>query len=777
MLYKTQIKNLRPFYKPAGDDDSADINAMLFGDLPDDSESEDEAAAKVPSFDAIDGLGGDDLDAALAAMLAADNEEKSSVSEAPSQTEEEESSASEAPAQAEEENIWSDSPDPGEDLFMDESADESMGGTDIDALLAALGSGDDTEALSGTNPLLEDELKSAEPGNEADPDDVLQHMIDMDQKADADFIPQDMGAASQVKDGIEWTNLRFDPDADPSLIDESARAAAMAAVGGRRRLKIKKKIVRLNRLSHMSMMRFMTVSVVILVIILGSGFWAAASIRRVYAARIEEAMTQARFIQLVQPENVANYSHFVNLNEVASVDGREFFLRRISFGQHGTHIHFADIFDPGDYIFVLFDQDGNLFMRLTQDFEYGLPRQRGTTLQFGPLLPTTREITLHIQGQNEAQAFYFILENGPEFPAAVYVNNPVPLVEGIEDRFLIVDAVFSNTGSEIVYMIRHDPARGSMTYRREDIRMREGGRNPAANRLMSVHYDFPEHNRTLGRITFGPVRNLDMGVSLNFMDLFTSYPMPNRFLDLPALFRNSPEYEQVIPVGGYHLVLERMGIQGPFVIVVLHAHDENGRRVQTELVATLVIETSDGPVVIEGQNFFSERYVGTDLFFDTRAHEVSVIRAGDLQLEIEAIEIHLDEARVSFYLDEQDMQPASRRVDAERDIEGAFVSRLAYRAGILAFEGIRGFSADVLDNRAVMRHYSPVTVPMGETRAMFDARVVAGAFVEDNVFLAVVEEEWMLEDEGVFSVIRDIHRVTARLTEGRWVVTGNHVIG
>lgn len=773
-MHRAIIKNLHPFYKP-DDDGDVDINDLLFGGSSPSLSSED--AFAVPEIEGLDSLTGDDLDAALAALLAADGESSplAPVQPAPEleSDDEPESSAPAAPAPATEAPPAPAQEIPAATEAPEESADEPQGlggGADIDALLNALGGGDDTESLSGAAP--------------GQPDDMLSRMLAADEKADSNLELKDTNIAPNITvlDEDEWSEFHFDPGT-PGGVGGGTAAEAFASGGlsrprsaPRRR---KKKVPLKKRLAAMSVPKFVAASFLILVLILGSGAGVIFGIRHVYAARLETALASAHLIPVTQPGYMANYSLFIPVNEVAVVGDSRFFLRRMTVGQRGTLLHFDDVFDPADYSIVLLDQDGNFHMRIAGDFEYDLaayPDRRGTVLQFAPVSSETEELTLYIQEPTtgEVAGFYFTFGDEPVLPAIVHVNFQMPLIEDVGDRFVIADAVFSNTGSEIVYLSRLDPLLGAIVFDWDGLRMREGARTPFANRPTPTEFIFPEHNRMLGRITYGPVRNLEVGVFLNFSDVYVSYPVPRGFVDIPALFRDEEQYQQRIPLGSHTLVLERMGAQGPFVILVFHGLDEYGQRVQTEIVADLVIQTDSGPIVIRGQNFFSPREVGTDLFFDTRDHGLDVIRASDMRLDVSAVQVRVAEATVNFYLEDHDQLPHPQREAVEEAIRNAFDTRLAYRSGIHGFPAISGFTSDVLNNQAVMRHYTPITVPGAEV--MFDSHILAGAFAYENVFLAVVEEEWVLEYGGIFTSTRNTHQVIARLVEDSWVIVSNRVV-
>jgi len=810
-----------PYFKPADasgsdDDEITDIDQLLFGDA-----APEEEPAKESEID-IDSLGGDDLDAALAALMAADDEESGvnqdiaeeaavieEVAEEP-QSEEETAPISELDKATDEidemsellnldegeTDVPEDEPSSGADIDAllaslgggDDSRSisgsapvepeaDSAGGADIDALLASLGGADDSQSISGSAPVTDIDIDLPKELNAAD--DLLERMLAHDAEEDKSLElnkPKPTPATAVYDDDDEWGEYLYNP-AD-GLDPDERRARREAEAAARRKAKNKKLPLK-KRILAMPVKKLITAAAAVVILILATGGGIAFGIQQVYAERAERALAYARFTPIESPVNVANYSHFIQVDKIGYLRGREFFLRRVALGLRGTAFTFDEVFDPDDYTFILYDQDGNYFGRMRQDMDYTHGVRTNTTLMFSPVRNSTRELILVIQerGYQEVFSFYFLLENGPGFPAAVYLNNPVTLFEGGSNgaggRIAIADAIFSNTGTEIVYMLYDDPEFGMITFDRQNLDLREGGRNTGVNMSEPIEYAFPRQNRVLGRKTFGPVRNLDSTVNINFSDLFISRPMPASHIDIFGLFRDTPEDEHVIPIGDHTLVLERMGTRGHFVLFILHGTDEAGNRVRTELEVDLTVETEGGPITISGRNFSID--IGTDVVFDTSDYGILSISPSDLSLDIQAVNMRIAEATASIQMDTHNFHMTETRQIAERSITNAFMSRLNYMAEIVDFGGVRGFSNEVLSNRALMRHYSLFTASE-DMQPLFDARVLLGAFADDSTFLAVVEEEWVLENNGIFTTVYNKHLVEAELIGYDWIITHNRVI-
>ncbi|MCL2399755.1 MAG: hypothetical protein FWC91_08450 [Defluviitaleaceae bacterium] len=767
-MNKAFVKNLHPFYAPDdGDgDDFFDINQLLFGDstdVPAPSGSSSDLATK--SNLEIDTLNGDDLDAALAALLAADG------SDSPDDI---------------------DNPDDNIDSTMDFDANAGSaptpsvsepqtesGGADIDALLASLNGGDDTQSISGTAPPPAPPRPAPLPlPTGSNTDDAIAQLLAMDEREDSSFdVNRSKATAPRVavydEEGVgDWSEFHYDPYAD---VDDARVPGEKLRESARMASRRKKTLG--SRIMEMPTGTFLIASGLILVVILGLGAGAIFGIDRVNAARMEQMVATAHLTPIEQPLNVANNSHFISVGMLEELAGQEFLLRRITIGQRGTVFHFDDVFNPDEYSIMLTDQDGNFFGRIRQDIVYGSNR-RGTTLQFSPLRNTTRELTLYIQDRNsnEKISYEFLLEGGPGFPAASYVNNFVPLFDGesgLENQIMIANAVFSNTSSEIVYLIQEDPSGRTVAFEREGIVLRDGSRRLEPNRPTPVEFTFPTQNLILGRATYGPMLNLVSTARIDFGDMFASAPMPSHNIDISALFRDTPEDVQIVQVGDYTLVLERMGVRGTLVILVMHGLDEDGQRMQTELDIDLIIETDSGSITISGQNHSMGQ--GTDIVFDATGRGITTINPNHVRLDINAFNVLATDVSVPLHLDQQSLRPSQNRITVESSIRAAFASRLSYRLENISFSSIRGFSFDVLYNRATMRHYTPISLPEG-TIALYDIQILAGAFYGDDLFLAIVEEELAINENGTITTLHTTHQIVSQLIEGQWVIIENRIL-
>jgi hypothetical protein len=127
---------------------------------------------------------------------------------------------------------------------------------------------------------------------------------------------------------------------------------------------------------------------------------------------------------------------------------------------------------------------------------------------------------------------------------------------------------------------------------------------------------------------------------------------------------------------------------------------------------------------------------------------------------------------VEFALGRFNRWPEARRAGAERAVREAFMSRLAYKSLQIQRDEVEGFDSALMDDRVLMQHYTPVAY---ENTPMYAARVIAGMF-DGGSYLAVVEEEWAVLEDGIIKSHKKTHQIAAVERHGEWVVVSDEII-
>ena len=92
------------------------------------------------------------------------------------------------------------------------------------------------------------------------------------------------------------------------------------------------------------------------------------------------------------------------------------------------------------------------------------------------------------------------------------------------------------------------------------------------------------------------------------------------------------------------------------------------------------------------------------------------------------------------------------------------------------FEDITGFSEEVLQNQALMRHYSPITVVNQDFATRHTISVLSGEHTSDDIFVATVEEEWIIQVRNSITGFNHTHQVKLQYIDGKWIIIYNRIV-
>jgi hypothetical protein len=216
-----------------------------------------------------------------------------------------------------------------------------------------------------------------------------------------------------------------------------------------------------------------------------------------------------------------------------------------------------------------------------------------------------------------------------------------------------------------------------------------------------------------------------------------------------------------------------MALQGSLLILVIHAEDEAGERVQASVNSTVSVNVNGETISVAGNCYSGPE--GSDVVYDLADVYNSFVSTpfGDYKITIDTVEYLIPELTVEVDLSEADSLPERFMGSAKPFIETAFLRRLAFKSGLLAESDIGGFSDEILADRTLARYYQPVGVT---EMPKFNARVVSGVITEGNTFIGVVEEEWVVGSGADLTRLHLKHRVTCERYSGNWYITSDELI-
>jgi hypothetical protein len=648
------------------------------------------------------------------------------------------------------------------DAVTDEPSDDQAGQTDADATAET-----PAEAEASGLPAPHDE------GSELDRQ--LNKMLDEDKKADADFEMMDASGLVQstaIFDGsmeAEMKQVEWESYARKKERRERALPLLDTGLAPPRNLR--------ERLTRMSVPAVLIIGLLIIAAVGGVGFGVIVLTTRMLATEAEK-QTIAHFTPITQPLSVANNGNFIFLDHTVALNDESFTLLKISVGAEATMAFFGQQLDLEKYSFTLTDQNNNLYMRRS----YGILPQDGknTVLEFEPLRTNTVFITLtvHDNESGDETAFFYRFTETPRVVPPIYYNKPLPLITEENGLSLNVSrVVLSNTATEIFYDVNTDSG-SAIRFNTDEINSLLGLYQgvhliPLLGSTTPSETQFEPFNTTVGKLTFAPVPYIDRKAQLVFNNLYYSYDLSSRAVDSEKLFNYNDNAPQTFVTGNHRLILEAMALQGTLLIMVAHAEDENGERVQAALNATVSVMINGETLTVAGNCYSGPE--GSDIVFDLTDvyRSFAAIPLSEYKITIDAVEYLIPKLTVELDLTAGEALPERFIGSAEPFIETAFLRRLAYKSGLLEEASVRGFTDDIMADRTLARYYQPAGVT---EMPKFNAEVVSGIISENNTFIGVVEEEWVVGSGVDLTRMHLKHRVICERYAGNWIITSDELI-
>ncbi|MCL2217268.1 MAG: hypothetical protein FWB91_09665 [Defluviitaleaceae bacterium] len=636
------------------------------------------------------------------------------------------------------------------------SSDDGDGG------LSALLSGDDDDPFSMLETMGESggsdsaSASTAMDGDSLDLDAQLEALLNADQSADEDFDIRDMSVSTH-------TQSVYDPEVEGM--------GMVQYVKGSFKVEDEKPSTKLfDDISFVKILATAIIGALFILVGAASVIFATSAIRNQQVA----VAAVSHFVPIELPTNVANNANFVFISQPMLLGNRSLTLNRISAGYTGTFFFFDELFDPDDYIILLYNQARYLYPITT--FNIRPAPGGGTVLQFGSLKRNTLFLTLHIQ----CRATYEYVRFEYRFLSPPTHSPPLYLTRGVyalgDDGFpglKVRHAIFDNTSSQIHYSFTHDP-------RKPGLRMNPGFGdtfvtlndifstiNSLTNGLSAVYYE--DFNITIGSATFGTLLTIDGPMNVNFNDLTFFYPSPRFDVTPQMLYGNDQSRPFSIQTGMFTLNLEAMQQQGRHLVLTLHGLDENGRRRETIPQMTVRINANGRNFDLPGEARPSPR--GTDVLFDLLPYSMYIREAhiSQYSLLIHSVEYSIPQISVPLQMSPVfNNLPNARRFMAETAVTEAFLSLLAYKSGDITADGIIGFSDELRNDPQRMNIFSPVN--SSRYSSMYGATVVTGDLISNYDYISVVEVQWVAGEGRSIEYFHATFQVTSRSRDGIWAV-------
>ena len=641
-------------------------------------------------------------------------------------------------------------------------ADSSTQLADVDAELDSMfgAAFDDAQEfdLEAALGLKEPETTTSIPvvTDEMDLDRQLEMLLMADQKATESFEIKDVSLASPSKS-------IYDPEVDGMGVVSYVKGAVA--------FKEEKKKTKL--------FENVTWGKLIATAVIGLSTIAFSAILAIYvgtAVRAEQdaVLALSHFVPISVPVNTANNANNIFVNQVAEFRGQTFTLTRITPGISGTLFFFAENWNPDDFHVLLYNQARFLYGRIS----FGMSPEGGTILKFERLQHNTLFLTLRIQCKttHESVLFEYRFLEPPALAAAVYVSAPLAITPDQNPDHagvVIRHARFDNATSQLHFSFDTDFEGAGLRVISRDflpqITMRDtfGVLTPYTT-IPAVH-DFDDFGVIIGTTYFSPVASLDGVAHVTLSDVVYRYVNPEVDIMPRDLFDRDQFDPHSISLGPYTLNLEAMAQQHNLVVLVVHALDENNRRVQVNPNISLQIEIDAFRRFTIPGTVNMARF-GTDILFDLMPYisEIRDIPISRYSLIINHVDLYLPGITVTLELSTIFGMPSFRRDAAEAAVIQAIAGLLAYKSNEITRAGIVGLSDEL---RASDELFDLFTAARLIERPMYGVSLVTGDLLTNYDYVAIVEVQWTQGQGAHIEVFHEVLEVVARSRDGIWSLT------
>jgi len=638
---------------------------------------------------------------------------------------------------------------------------------DLDAQLAALGLFDDLDDDSGGDDESVFDLDAAfgmsetgsGAGDETDLDRQLEMLLMADQTATENFEIKDVSMAGP-------SQSVYDPEVDG--------IGMVSYVRGSHDTKSESKSTPIfENVSWATIAVTALLGLVFISVIAVAVLYAAAAIREQQDA-IE--LTE-HFVPIELPQNTANNTNTLFINHNIELGEQMFTLTHITAGATGTLFYFAEDIILDDYIFLLYNQAGNLFGRTTFDIERATS---GSVLMFESLSSNTLFLTLHIQNRqtHEYIRFEYRFLRPPTFAQPVFYSRRMPVESETElhlSGLTLRHGLFDNATSRIHYSFTSTV--GDQGYRineANNVSLRDALTLPSRLTAEPAYVYFEDFGIFMGSAVFAPVLSLDSTVHAQFHGIQYFYPAPEVDISVTELFnRDQRGVPHSIPTGTMTLNLEAMEQQGFLVILTMHGVDETNQRRRTDAGMRLRIQTENGEIFVQGSANVAPQ--GTDMLFNLQPHiqDILTVYMDEYSLVIDWVEYEIPQISMPVPLSTTFNTPSIRRVSAELAVHEAFMSLLAYKSGHIESVGLIGLSNEKRNNDNFMSLFAPQNTSL---RPMYSAVVVTGDLVTNYDYLSIVEVQWVVGEGNEMQYFHVIFQVVSQSQDGIWSIVDVRVL-
>ncbi len=513
--------------------------------------------------------------------------------------------------------------------------------------------------------------------------------------------------------------------------------------------------------------------------------------------RYNGIITSQKRIQISQSDSVSNSSNYIYLDVPLQFEENVVKITKIRLDSQELAIYLETAIDFSKYEFHILDENLNTYYDKT---DYSIPSQGGqdTELSFEPLEVGTKKFSLKVEnletGYNTETIFE--LKEPLIYPSVKFFYNTAPE----DDKLYVQSSVFSSAytkTSVIAKGIEEDVKFvNKQNVESGNLYLKHKGVTVPLELGESDYAYFDEYETGIAIIKHSPISALNGSVEYGAQNIYKQ-KVVEEYIDIRSLalgedivdniYSNTVVIEGiknyngtiVMPMHGrkdnaipdspdVHYEVDDSGKYS--VMITEDPNVENFDKISVEVDATLYCTDDNGEeFTVEADSRVGEE--GSDIIFSDKRLEGKGLN--DIQILLHSFVTI--EAGINKTIDLEYTQNTQKTNDIEFEnvVKQSFLSRLKYKSRELTLGYVEGFDENIITNFDFDEIYEPIAT----STSAYYTTYIEGFASENNIYYAIVFEEWTARDKNNQIVkMSNKHKIAAEKQGRNYIVIYDYIM-
>ncbi len=502
-------------------------------------------------------------------------------------------------------------------------------------------------------------------------------------------------------------------------------------------------------------------------------------------------------IEISQTDGISNSSNFIYLDVPLQFEDNVVKITKIRLDSQELAIYLEKSVDFSKYEFHIIDDSLNKYYDTT-NYNRNLSGGQDVELTFEPLALGTKKFSLKVENIETGYSTetIFELKEPVKYPNVEFYYNVSP----VDDNIYVLSTVFSSAYTKTVVVAKGE---------KEDVEFIEkenveNGNLYLKHKGVSVPLEtgeteyayFEEYDTGIAIIKHAPLSTLVGSVEYGAQNIYRQKTI-EEYIDMPSLVLGEDivdnVYSNTITVEGIFnydgtIVIPMHGQKVnaiPKNPKVYYEVDEKGRysavveedpkaeefdKVAVKLDATLYCKDDDGnEFTVESDSRVGDG--GTDVIFSDK--RLKGKNLSDVQILIHSFVTIEDGISKTINLENTQRVEKTNDVEFEKVVRDSFLSRLKYKSRELTASYVTGFDNNMETNFSFEDVYKPIETSTSAYYSTF----IEGFASQDNVYYAIVCEEWTARDKNNEIVkMSNKHKIIAEKQGRNYIIIYDKII-